>query len=257
MEQSKTPHGQLDNDKSSEDASDKKEIDSVVLAVLARRLFLWQGLLVGLVAIFAVGWIGAERDRANNMNTLIVKLHPDGTHTTQIFDQSAPVGVFENTINSLLRKWVVKRYEEDPDTIESNLSHVIWFLGDQLNNELNAIAPDEVERIKNPNAGDTLKIKVGPLQHFADELLNLEKLTGDDEVKTHIFVEIQRFDKTSNQYKKPLNRTVVLSWRINHEWLNADIYDNVQQYAHAIDINPVALEIIGYQMVDTLGDSTL
>jgi hypothetical protein len=220
--------------------------------------------LAFLLAICVAGWIGAERKRANNVKTVIVKIFPDGHSVVEPYEEGAPVDVWPSVLNADLTRWMVRRHREDPTRISSDYVYAAYFMSPIVyaqfldKNEYNAF--EKIRSLQNNKNLPLIIPKITGIRHVDAESIDVNNLTGEELIETQFFIDLERRSQKTGSFlnpNMPIQKVIVtISWRINPQKRERSSYATDEEHTDALFENPIGIEILDYEknILTTGGD---
>lgn len=204
------------------------------------------------------GWVNAERNRANDVKTAIVKMVPTGETYVEFHDEDAPVDVWPAVINAKLEKAFTRRYKVDPRTVRNDMTYFSHFLDRlQMGHFMDSDGFDVLSHIKAVEAGEKGELvypELTSLHHVDGEYINVAEMTGDELITSQLTFEFAYYNPVSGErtrLDRPADvKIVVVQWRINPVKLKRRNYDSQEEFELALYENPIALEVLSYKLSD-------
>ena len=187
-----------------------------------------------------------------------VKLEPGGTWDIELSGTQSPQQIYRRTVDSILAKWVKRRFSEQPETIRSDYGYVLQFLVPRLKADFTAesgfnAAQKAADIRSNPSHGAVI-YEVGTIHHYDVDLNGLIDGRIDTDInRTNVYVRRKALFPSGAQRSEPEERRIMLEWRL----MTLREINLIVKKDGGIDWlreNPIGLEILSYEEANDFPD---
>ncbi len=201
-------------------------------------------------AFLATVYAGREAD----FRVAFVKLDPNGNFQVEFFDEDAPVRLFQNTVESLLKKAVETRFRQHPQTMRADFNVAALFMGDvELSKFLNEFRAQTVLReYAECGACPIVEPVFRGMQHV-ESAETLDLLDGTGRVyRSVLYFNFETRSRSSGGLIRSEPKLVPVTWMLDRAKIAA-AGGSGDMGLRILDVNPIGLTILSYGVEDDLG----
>lgn len=206
------------------------------------RLFtILVGLIVVVIIAMCFSWYAFEKAQ-NNKEIMFIKMFPNGTWENVTYKSQDEQLYFKTTVDSLLAKYVEKRFGVQPMTIAADYGEAQVFMDNDLRSEfLSKSGFDAIGKVQQyAKSKNHIKIiwKENPINHY-DQITGQINGINTRVFKTNVYFTV---DKVTSGVSKKSDMRVSLTWRLLPK------QELEQQDNDYIRVDPIGLTVISQQL---------
>jgi len=216
------------------------------------------GLIVVVLAM-AFKLTQMSSDLASNYKVAWVKMDPSGTWNIDLSETQEKRTYLGATVESILSKWVRRRFSEQPETIRSDFGYVMEFLSPRLKadftSETGFNAAQRAADIRSNRSHGSVIYEVGVIDHFDQD--NNALFAGGIKstvYRTNIYVQRKEFLPTGAERGAPDKKFITIEWRLMTD-REINLITNKDGGIAWLRENPIGLEIVSYQENEDFSDN--
>lgn len=215
---------------------------NALLIVCLAQTVLCLFLIVALISI----------DTTERIRVAFVKLHPNGSYHVSFNDSEQPFSLFASTIDALLRKAIVSRYRENPDTIVADYNAAALFMGaTELQKFIDEFdAPAYIEDYLSCPGCPVVEPVVQTLHHLEDVSPRIDTLSAGKVIRSTMYLNFEYRDRRTGALLREEAKIVPLSWHLDPAKIAAIGAAGDATSMQALNVNPIGLTLLSYSLAD-------
>ena len=197
-------------------------------------------------------------DTGERIRVAFVKLHPNGSYHVSFNDSEQPFSLFASTIDALLRKAIVSRYRENPETIVADYNAAALFMGAAELRKFIAEfdAPAHIQQYLSCAGCPVVEPVVQTLHHLEDVSPRIDELSAGKIIRSTMYLNFQYRDRRTGALLREEAKIVPLSWHLDPAKIAAIGEAGDSASMQALNVNPIGLTLLSYSLADDRsGDS--
>lgn len=196
------------------------------------------------LALSLIGFFVQTRNAQKNTKLMLVKLYPNGEYDVDRVTFNKVPNYFLTTLNSLISKYIERRYSKHKDSIIADYGFAYQFMSEPMRSQFidEYKASDVATKFHECHECRQTDVEVGPIQHYEDDVI-VSNATPEHEYRSTVFITATHRASNGSLVTKD-KKIITLVWKLRQlNRYNLDV--------SSIRTNPIGLTIIRASVKDS------